>query len=70
MDEALAQFESSVVLDGTKTYEPSARQGVGFESSVVLDGTKTFQAISPCRSRFESSVVLDGTKTGIHAVAA
>ena len=34
-------FESSVVLDGTKTWQTSARLQAKFESSVVLDGTKT-----------------------------
>ena len=34
-------FESSVVLDGTKTYAWQCRQPPTFESSVVLDGTKT-----------------------------
>ena len=34
-------FESSVVLDGTKTWEPLGASKVLFESSVVLDGTKT-----------------------------
>ena len=34
-------FESSVVLDGTKTREIFERVANGFESSVVLDGTKT-----------------------------
>ena len=35
------KFESSVVLDGTKTYEVPRLKPDGFESSVVLDGTKT-----------------------------
>ena len=34
-------FESSVVLDGTKTVQEDTRQKPKFESSVVLDGTKT-----------------------------
>ena len=34
-------FESSVVLDGTKTTVFQLRLHPGFESSVVLDGTKT-----------------------------
>ena len=35
------QFESSVVLDGTKTVRNINKQTTTFESSVVLDGTKT-----------------------------
>ena len=34
-------FESSVVLDGTKTGGQQCTLKVLFESSVVLDGTKT-----------------------------
>ena len=34
-------FESSVVLDGTKTTDEPVGQVHEFESSVVLDGTKT-----------------------------
>ena len=36
-------FESSVVLDGTKTKDRPDIHGRKFESSVVLDGTKTNQ---------------------------
>ena len=35
------KFESSVVLDGTKTNRLKAFTYCPFESSVVLDGTKT-----------------------------
>ncbi len=35
------KFESSVVLDGTKTNGTGYMDGYRFESSVVLDGTKT-----------------------------
>ena len=34
-------FESSVVLDGTKTKKIIFQRFNAFESSVVLDGTKT-----------------------------
>ena len=34
-------FESSVVLDGTKTEDLHKKRARAFESSVVLDGTKT-----------------------------
>ena len=37
-------FESSVVLDGTKTAIHSSPLIAAFESSVVLDGTKTLHA--------------------------
>ena len=37
----IVRFESSVVLDGTKTAQSGASCAVEFESSVVLDGTKT-----------------------------
>ena len=58
------QFESSVVLDGTKTAVPPAVVELLFESSVVLDGTKTDTRLALSSGGFESSVVLDGTKTG------
>ena len=57
------QFESSVVLDGTKTVERHEGSYIWFESSVVLDGTKTVRNINKQTTTFESSVVLDGTKT-------
>ena len=38
----MLRFESSVVLDGTKTGWLSLDRFGSFESSVVLDGTKTF----------------------------
>ena len=37
-------FESSVVLDGTKTATVESASILPFESSVVLDGTKTTEA--------------------------
>ena len=37
-------FESSVVLDGTKTQQKLDCLRHEFESSVVLDGTKTIRA--------------------------
>ena len=37
-------FESSVVLDGTKTFKNVTAFQALFESSVVLDGTKTYQS--------------------------
>ena len=56
-------FESSVVLDGTKTYSRAEPLAFVFESSVVLDGTKTQLVCDIRELRFESSVVLDGTET-------
>ena len=40
-------FESSVVLDGTKTIVLAKVVYQSFESSVVLDGTKTTMSIYP-----------------------
>ena len=57
------KFESSVVLDGTKTRILKTRGSNRFESSVVLDGTKTHSFPFDPSMSFESSVVLDGTKT-------
>ena len=56
-------FESSVVLDGTKTRAHAVMNVAMFESSVVLDGTKTDRVTYVYGEPFESSVVLDGTKT-------
>ena len=39
--EIYCSFESSVVLDGTKTLAKIKSSRKTFESSVVLDGTKT-----------------------------
>ena len=39
----MTEFESSVVLDGTKTGTVQLPRIPLFESSVVLDGTKTGQ---------------------------
>ena len=41
MKRARGKFESSVVLDGTKTTPAVSAFLAWFESSVVLDGTKT-----------------------------
>ena len=41
MDKPVKRFESSVVLDGTKTVYAPRCVFAAFESSVVLDGTKT-----------------------------
>ena len=57
------EFESSVVLDGTKTHTTLNLPPDRFESSVVLDGTKTLSVFRLSDFTFESSVVLDGTKT-------
>ena len=51
-------FESSVVLDGTKTACIKFAYPVRFESSVVLDGTKTEELLHCRNPSFESSVVL------------
>ena len=41
----MTEFESSVVLDGTKTGKTLSAVRYMFESSVVLDGTKTEQFV-------------------------
>ena len=41
----MQEFESSVVLDGTKTIQSISMRRYMFESSVVLDGTKTIASL-------------------------
>ena len=56
-------FESSVILQGTKTNLSAMFTVVRFESSVILQGTKTHMVIIVRQCEFESSVILQGTKT-------
>ena len=37
-------FESSVILEGSKTLTNSTSSGTSFESSVILEGSKTLKA--------------------------
>ena len=56
-------FESSVILEGSKTYKSIFDLIDVFESSVILEGSKTsITAGIVCRT-FESSVILEGSKT-------
>ena len=59
----LASFESSVILEGSKTCSRSCLTSLWFESSVILEGSKTvlYDLLKP--SSFESSVILEGSKT-------
>ena len=56
-------FESSVILEGSKTQRSFTPPSDGFESSVILEGSKTetYGTLSP--TSFESSVILEGSKT-------
>ena len=61
----LGEFESSVILEGTKTERHGCKSLFLFESSVILEGTKTFDKWLYTSLAFESSVILEGTKTYI-----
>ena len=62
-------FESSVILEGSKTVCPFKREAFRFESSVILEGSKTRSGHSKMACQFESSVILEGSKTtGISVV--
>ena len=56
-------FESSVILEGSKTSARTQCKGGRFESSVILEGSKTVVVVFLLRFRFESSVILEGSKT-------
>ena len=56
-------FESSVILQGTKTKARACPALCAFESSVILQGTKTGGCSGGAGEKFESSVILQGTKT-------
>ena len=51
-------FESSVILDSSKTYQITFLFNAWFESSVILDSSKTAFTECECESGFESSVIL------------
>ena len=59
------KFESSVILQGTKTIPQGSCTVHQFESSVILQGTKTTAPARYTSTLFESSVILQGTKTGL-----
>ena len=56
-------FESSVILEGSKTYINYSMNGIEFESSVILEGSKTHHYGYNDGFTFESSVILEGSKT-------
>ena len=56
-------FESSVILEGSKTTLAIIDAITSFESSVILEGSKTAGALIGILARFESSVILEGSKT-------
>ena len=57
-------FESSVILNGSKTHPAEFRRLQAFESSVILNGSKTPVLCVTVIPKFESSVILNGSKTG------
>ena len=58
-----AAFESSVILQGSKTKSGKLTVNGAFESSVILQGSKTTSADGKTYFMFESSVILQGSKT-------
>ena len=56
-------FESSVILEGSKTDVAIPCFHKVFESSVILEGSKTLSSRGIRRTPFESSVILEGSKT-------
>ena len=57
------QFESYVILYGTKTPVIRGHTQLEFESYVILYGTKTLNSVVLQDKSFESYVILYGTKT-------
>ena len=57
------RFESSVILQGSKTENDNYRTVGKFESSVILQGSKTNKMFGTNITEFESSVILQGSKT-------
>ena len=56
-DKEGCQFESSVILQGSKTIAPLLNEENEFESSVILQGSKTFLTCRTVLDVFESSVI-------------
>lgn len=52
------RFESSVILDSSKTKTFLGIEHIQFESSIILDSSKTAFTECECESGFESSVIL------------
>ena len=61
--ERSALFESSVILEGSKTGWDNIMSRPKFESSVILEGSKTCTRYHRRIRPFESSVILEGSKT-------
>ena len=59
-------FESSVILEGSKTNPDTGDSTNMFESSVILKGSKTNVVTNKLLILFESSVILEGSKTRCH----
>ena len=59
----ILRFESSVILEGSKTNFSNEDLAYLFESSVILEGSKTVPLLIQLASMFESSVILEGSKT-------
>ena len=57
------RFESSVILNGSKTEFLCFFHCLMFESSVILNGSKTLWDMEYQSIPFESSVILNGSKT-------
>ena len=57
------RFESSVILEGSKTARSFFSAAKVFESSVILEGSKTNLFTCFVARSFESSVILEGSKT-------
>ena len=57
------RFESSVILEGSKTCVIFFSLYFPFESSVILEGSKTTNLAVKPHQWFESSVILEGSKT-------
>ena len=57
------EFESSVILEGSKTGGKLQFHVYLFESSVILEGSKTIEINTSECIMFESSVILEGSKT-------
>ena len=63
LESEIKLFESSVILEGSKTTARYLQASFLFESSVILEGSKTPSGRSRKVCRFESSVILEGSKT-------
>ena len=65
----MTRFESSVILEGSKTVNQLIPIASMFESSVILEGSKTCRVEQFHAHAFESSVILEGSKTRSSALS-